>query len=83
MIASANGVPKMKTFRFDVQGMTCSGCTGSVQRALSRLDGVAGVDVSLQPGSATVRADPARLSAAQIVATLAELGYDATARADA
>ena len=30
----------MQTLSFDVSGMTCGGCTGSVQRALSKIDGV-------------------------------------------
>lgn len=68
----------MKTLKFDVQGMTCGGCTGSVERALGKLDGVSRVDVVLQPGSATVEADPQRVSAAQITAVLADLGFEAT-----
>jgi len=44
----------MQTSSFDVEGMTCGGCTGKVQRALSKLDGVSHVDVSLRPGIATV-----------------------------
>ena len=67
----------MKTFKFDVQGMTCGGCTGSVQRALANLDGVSHVDVTLRPGAATVQADPARVTPAQIESTLAGLGFEA------
>ena len=29
----------MQTHSFDISGMTCGGCTGSVQRALSQIDG--------------------------------------------
>ena len=50
----------MQTLRFDVRGMTCGGCTSSVQRTLSKLDDVSHAEVSLHPGVATVTADPAR-----------------------
>ena len=67
----------MQTLKFDVHGMTCGGCTGSVQRALSKIDGVSHVDVSLQPGAATLEADPARVTPGQIVAAISSLGYQA------
>lgn len=70
----------MQTYKLDVKGMTCGGCTSSVQRAISGLDGVKKVDVTLQPGSATVEADPARITAQQIVSTLAGMGYEARER---
>ena len=72
----------MQTLHFDVTGMTCGGCTGSVQRVLSKIDGVSRADVSLSPGAATVLVDPARVTAAQIESTIAGLGYSATLRPD-
>ncbi|MEP7057267.1 MAG: heavy-metal-associated domain-containing protein, partial [Caldimonas sp.] len=72
---------EMQTFKFDVKGMSCGGCTSSVQRALSGLDGVQKVDVTLQPGSATVEGDPDRITAHKIESTLAAMGYEAVARA--
>lgn len=57
--------------------MTCGGCVGSVQRAIGKLDGVGQVDVTVQPGAATVQADPAKVTAAQIQSTLAKLGLEA------
>ncbi len=70
----------MQTLSFDVSGMTCGGCTGSVQRALSKLDGVSHAEVSLRPGVATVVADPARVTPAQIEAAITRLGYPAAVR---
>ena len=70
----------MQTFGFDVSGMTCGGCTGSVQRALSRIDGVSHAEVTLHPGLASVVADPERVTAAQIEAAITGLGYQAKAR---
>ena len=71
----------MQTLNFDVSGMTCGGCTGSVQRALSKIDGVSHAEVTLRPGAATVFADPARVTSAQIEAAITGLGYPAKARA--
>lgn len=70
----------MKTFSFDVNGMTCGGCTGSVHRALSKLDGINHVEVSLRPGVTTVVADSARVTPAQIESAISQLGYRAKAR---
>jgi copper chaperone len=70
----------MQTLSFDVSGMTCGGCTGSVQRALSKLDGVSQAEVTLSPGMATVQADPARVTPAQIESAIASLGYPAKLR---
>lgn len=70
----------METFHFDVNGMTCGGCVGSVQRSLSSLDGVRQVSVTLKPGSATVEADPMRVSADDMRNMLAKLGFEARVR---
>ena len=70
----------MQTLSFDVNGMTCGGCTSSVQRALSELDGISHVEVSLSPGVATVVADPARVTPAQIESAITHLGYPAKAK---
>ena len=70
----------MQTLSFDVSGMTCGACTGSVQRALSKLDGISRAEVSLNPGVATVAAAPARVTPAQIESAINPLGYPAKAR---
>lgn len=70
----------MNTFKFDISGMTCGGCTGSVQRTLKKIDGVSHAEVTLNPGVATVVTDPARVSPAQIELAITSLGYPAKAR---
>ena len=70
----------MRTLSFDVSGMTCGGCTGSVQRTLSKIDGVNHAEVTLSPGVATVMTDPTRVTPAQIEAAITRLGYPAKAR---
>lgn len=70
----------MQTLTFDIQGMTCGGCLGSVQRALGKLNGVSSVEVSLKPGAAIVQADPARVTPVQIESAIAGLGFAAKVR---
>ena len=65
----------MKTLTFDVHGMTCGGCTSSVKRALGKLDGVNSVEVTLQPGTATVQVDSGLVTSGQIESAIATLGY--------
>ena len=73
----------MQTLDFDVIGMTCGGCAGTVHRVLSNLDGVSRAEVTLSPGSATVDVDPARVTSAQVELVIAGLGYRARARSAA
>ena len=70
----------MQTLSFDVSGMSCGGCTGSVQRALNKIDGVSHAEVTLDPGVALVVADPERVTSAQIESAIKGLGYLAKAR---
>ena len=70
----------MQTLSFDVSGMTCGGCTGSVQRALSKIDGVSHAEVTLRPGLATVVVDAARATAAQLESAITQLGFPAKAK---
>ena len=70
----------MQSLSFDVSGMTCGGCTGSVQRSLSKIDGVSHAEVTLRPGVATVVVDPARVTPAQIESAITRLGFPAKAR---
>ena len=70
----------MQTLSFDVSGMTCGGCTGSVQRALSKLDGITDAKVSLSLGLATVVIDPAKVTVSEIESAISLMGYPAKAR---
>ena len=71
----------MQTLSFDVSGMTCGGSTGSVQRALGKIDGISHADVTLRPGVAIVVVDPARVTSAQIESANGKLGYAVKLRA--
>ena len=64
--------------KISIDGMSCENCVRHVREALAGLDGVTGVDVSLEKGEAEVQAS-ADLSDALIKETLDEEGYDVTA----
>ena len=62
----------------DVEGMTCAGCTTTVSRALTRLDGVLEAEVTYQPAQAIVRYDPARVSVEALTGATRSVGYPST-----
>jgi copper chaperone CopZ len=55
-----------------VSGMTCGGCANAVRRALTRVPGVAGAEVDLAQGRATVQGSA---PADALVAAVAAAGY--------
>src|SRR4051812_48716937 len=67
----------------DIGGMTCASCVGRVEKALSRVDGVAGAEVNLATEVATVRFDPAQVGLAELTAAVTRAGYTATPRREA
>ena len=66
----------MQTEKLTIEGMTCGGCQVSVEKALTRVAGVAKVAVSLERKEAVVEGE--RLDRARLVAAVYDAGYDAT-----
>lgn len=66
----------METVTLKVKGMTCMGCTASVKRVLQGIDGVKAVDVSLEPGQATLQYDSAVTTPDRFKAAVEEAGYE-------
>ena len=56
-----------------IDGMSCGHCTSAVEKALSAIEGVKSVEVSLDPGQALVEGD---VDAGHLIAIVAEEGYD-------
>jgi len=65
----------VKTIEVAVSGMTCMNCVGHVDRALAKLPGVREVQVTLDPGRATVRFDPQRIDDERLQQDIREAGY--------
>jgi heavy metal translocating P-type ATPase len=62
--------------RARISGLHCSLCTGTIEKALIRQDGVDKVAVSLSHEQALVDYDPAVIEPQQILGTLRDIGYD-------
>ena len=56
-----------------IKGMTCGGCVKTVEKALSQIEGVKSVSVSLSPPQAVIQAD-STVSTAQLQAVLSKAG---------
>jgi len=61
--------------RARIAGMHCSLCTGTIEKALLRHDGVDKVSVSLTHEQALVEYDPARVRPQELLRTLRQMGY--------
>ncbi len=59
----------------NIGGMSCSFCTATIDKAMSRMDGVRQVHVSLAHEEALITYDPSRLTPTQLRDTLRSLGY--------
>lgn len=66
----------METATLKVNGMTCMGCVGSVQRVLQNINGVKKVDVSLDQGQARVEYDPTVAGPVQFKTAIEDAGYE-------
>jgi len=69
----------MNETTLSVTGMTCGGCVNSVQNVLTALPGVQHVEVSLDPGQARVKFDPAQVEQATLVQAIVDAGFGVNA----
>lgn len=65
----------MSTLHLRVGGMHCSLCTQSIERALTKLDGVSDTQVSLAHQEVLVNYDPGRVRVDAVTRTLQHLGF--------
>jgi Cu+-exporting ATPase len=66
-----------RTVTLEIQGMTCAGCVGNVERALTRTSGVLEAAVNLATGSASVRFDDSQVDAESLAGVVSRAGYAA------
>ena len=69
----------MEKILIPVQGMTCGGCTSSVERALSAREGISVAKASLEGANVEVEFDPAIIIQGQIEATIRDAGFEVRA----
>lgn len=73
-IAATNFSPVTEII-LPVVGMTCTGCEGHVNHAVSELPGIEEVKASYKDGQAVVRFDPKQVDEKQIVEAINKTGY--------
>lgn len=62
---------------FAIKGMTCASCVNRVEKRISKIEGVQGVQVNLASELAQVEADFEQVSTEDIIGTVKKMGYDA------
>ncbi|MBR7132479.1 MAG: copper-translocating P-type ATPase [Clostridia bacterium] len=65
----------MKTEQYIINGMSCAACSASVQRVISRLDGVTGCEVNLITGKMTVTFDEQKTGQTDFVRVVEKAGF--------
>lgn len=72
----------MQSEHLKITGMSCGGCVSTVTKALSAIDGVEDVSVSLEEGKATVRYDEHLTSMAIMKSAVMGAGYGVDEKAN-
>lgn len=68
--------------QFTVNGMTCSVCSGSVERTVLSLDGVVSAQVNLLTATMTVTYDESKVTPEQICNEVEDIGFEAIIKED-
>jgi len=66
-----------KAVRIPIEGMICTVCAGNVKKALKSVAGVQEAEIGLERREALVRYGEGKVSPAQLVAAINQLGYKA------
>lgn len=69
--------PELARLDLAVEGMTCAACVRTIERRLEKVEGVVQAQVNLASNSAQVRFDKAQTTAAALIATIEDAGYEA------
>ena len=76
-VSAQAAVGQTKTVRIPVEGMICTVCAGNVKKALKSVPGVQEAEISLERREAVVRYGEGKVSPAQLVTAINQLGYKA------
>ncbi|MDR3333169.1 MAG: copper chaperone CopZ [Synergistaceae bacterium] len=66
----------MESVTLNVEGMSCEHCVKAVNKAVGGLDGVSGVDVSLEKNTVAVTFDSGKVTVDKIKSEIEDQGYD-------
>lgn len=75
---SSVGLAASRSVTLAVSGMTCSTCPITVKKALSRVAGVASVEVRFEQKLATVSYDDTKATPEALIAAIEQAGFAAT-----
>ncbi|MBG56103.1 MAG: copper-translocating P-type ATPase [Deltaproteobacteria bacterium] len=67
----------IKVINLDIQGMTCAGCVSSLEKALSKVDGVHLAEVNFALNRASVRYNPEFANYSQLESAVKAAGFSA------
>jgi len=74
---SKSVITNSKSVELPVEGMSCMACVAKVKNALSGIEGLDDINVSLENNNATFRYNPQKTSLAKIKQAIDESGYKA------
>ncbi|MDP2828961.1 MAG: heavy metal-associated domain-containing protein [Sulfuricellaceae bacterium] len=66
----------MEKVLLTVNGMTCTGCVGSVKNLLGRLPGVSDIEITLENGQVAFAYDPLQSKLESIKEAIHDGGYE-------
>ncbi|WP_408872412.1 heavy-metal-associated domain-containing protein [Gluconobacter roseus] len=64
---------------FKVDGMSCQGCSGKLQSALSNVSGVSSAQVTLDPAQAAIQYDEQKVTPIALQHVVEDVGFDVIA----
>lgn len=67
----------MEKEQFDIEGMTCSACSATIEKCVGKVDGVEKVTVNLLKNSMEVEFDESKINTSNIIDTVVGVGYSA------
>lgn len=68
----------MEKIELTIEGMHCGSCATGIQMLVSQMEGVTSAFVDYEGKKGVVEFDPAKVTKAQIVKAIGELGYRAS-----
>jgi len=72
-----NFLNKMQEMTIAINGMSCSSCSGTVEKTILMLNGVEKVDVAISTNSANITFDASMINFEKICAAVVDLGFQA------
>jgi len=68
---------EIKSVTLKIEGMTCITCPPAVKKAISRIEGVRSVEVSLRKGVAYVQYEEGKTTVEEMIKAVEQIGYKA------